>query len=145
MVDIIYREMTVADYTAVFALWSSHEGLELTDDDLLERIAIYLRRNPRTCFVAIQNENIIGSVLCGHDGRRAILRHLVVKHELRGLGIARELIQLCFAALQLENIQKCNLFVLNANPAGREFWLHLAWYPLEDNFATLQHATNAKV
>lgn len=143
--QITYRLMTIEDYKSVFALWSECVGLELTDDDQQERIAIYLFRNLKTCFVAMQNERTIASVLCGHDGRRAILRHLAVNPNYRGLGIARELIQRCFVALQLEGIQKCNLFVLDSNPAGLEFWGHLGWFPLADNFTTWQHATKLKV
>ena len=139
---MIYREMTLDDYEAVFTLWSASEGLDLTEDDSFDPIALYLRRNPSTCFVAIQDESIIGCVLCGHDGRRGILRHLCVSKNARGIGIARCLIQLCFAALQLEGIQRCNLFVLDSNPSGQKFWSHLAWYPLEDNFRTLQYGTS---
>lgn len=138
---MIYREMTLNDYDAVFALWQQSEGLDLTEDDSKARIALYLRRNPQTCFVAIENETLMGCVLCGNDGRRGILRHLCVRKNARGNGVARHLIQRCFAALQLEGIQRCNVFVLDSNLSGQKFWSHLAWYPLEDNFRTVQHLT----
>ena len=94
---MIYREMTLDDYEAVFTLWSASEGLDLTEDDSFDPIALYLRRNPSTCFVAIEDEAITGCVLCGHDGRRGILRHLCVSKNARSVGIARHLIQLCVA------------------------------------------------
>ena len=44
--------MTIADYTAVYALWSATPGLGLTAADSREAIGRYLDRNPGLSFVA---------------------------------------------------------------------------------------------
>lgn len=49
------RTMTVNDYAGLYALWTSCKGMGLNDvDDSAEGIERYLRRNPSTCFVAVE-------------------------------------------------------------------------------------------
>jgi putative acetyltransferase len=86
-------------------------------------------------------DQIVGTVLCGHEGRRGILRHLVVKKEFRRKGIARALTKECLLALEKEGIKKCNTFVEDTNLEGRRFWEHMGWSVLEDSYRTMQIRT----
>jgi ribosomal protein S18 acetylase RimI-like enzyme len=132
------RTMTIEDYDQVVALWRHTEGLSISDDDSRERLALYLARNHGLSFVALRNRGVIGAVLCGHDGRRGILRHLAVSESCRGCGIAKQLVERAVHALGQEQIHRCNLYVLDSNPAALSFWEHMGWYHLEDNYRTLQ-------
>jgi len=62
--------LTPADYEDAAALWYTTEGLVLRDADRPEAIASYLERNPGSSFVAVDGERLVGTVLCGHDGRQ---------------------------------------------------------------------------
>lgn len=137
------RLMTSEDFEKVVTLWTATEGLRLLEDDSCERITFYLERNPGLSFVACRDGAIVGTVLCGHDGRRGVLRHLAVAERCRGLGIARELVMKTVEALAQQGIHKCNLYVLDSNPSAKRFWEHLDWYQLEDNYRTLQTLTGA--
>ena len=68
--SIQYDEMTVLDYPDVFALWQNSKGIGLSGADTLEAISTYLARNPGHSFVARHQAQLVGAVLCGHDGRR---------------------------------------------------------------------------
>jgi len=135
------RLMKIEDYPRVNELWRETEGLSLEESDSKEAIAIYLQRNRGFCFVACNGDQIIGTILCGHEGRRGILRHLAVRKDYRQAGIAKMLIERCLSALARAGIKKCNLFVLNTNVEGRSFWEHMGWTILEDNFRMLQTTT----
>jgi ribosomal protein S18 acetylase RimI-like enzyme len=135
------RIMSLDDYDRVYRLWSAADGMSLGEEDNREGIALYLRRNPKSCFVALDGTEIVGAVLSGHEGRRGILRHLVVSQEYRKKGIAVSLVRACFAALAADGIKKCNIFVMDDNGAGLKFWEHIGFYRLEDNYRTLQHRT----
>jgi ribosomal protein S18 acetylase RimI-like enzyme len=139
--DYSIREMRIGDYDEVYRLWEQTEGLNIEEDDSREGIDIYLRRNQGLCFVACSDGHIVGTVLCGHEGRRGILRHLAVKRGYRGKGISRALINQCLSALAKEGIKKCNTFVLDENVEDRPFWEHMGWYVLEDNYRTMQTPT----
>jgi ribosomal protein S18 acetylase RimI-like enzyme len=135
------RQMRIDDYEEVYSLWKQTEGLSLEESDTREGIALYLDRNRGLCFVAMVSGKIVAAVLCGHEGRRGILRHLAVKPEFRRKGIARALVRECLAGLAKEGIKKCNIFVLDEDPEARRFWEHMGWSMLEDNYRTLQSPT----
>lgn len=72
--------MEIADYQKVYKLWMQIEGFGLrTIDDSKEGISRFLERNPYTSVVAEEDGNIIGSILCGHDGRTGCFYHVCVE------------------------------------------------------------------
>jgi ribosomal protein S18 acetylase RimI-like enzyme len=141
--DCEIRQMTLADYPEVSCLWTQAEGMSLGEDDNREGIALCLERNQGLCFVALVGGNLIGTVLCGHDGRRGIMRHLAVQKEFRNQGIALLLVQKSLAALSEQGIKKCNIFVLDDNVAGLKFWEHIGFHHLADDHSLLQLGTDA--
>ncbi|MBR2578080.1 MAG: GNAT family N-acetyltransferase, partial [Erysipelotrichaceae bacterium] len=63
--------MKTEDYDGIYDLWINTPGMGLnTTDDSREGIAAYLKRNPHTCFVAKEDNKVIGVIMAGHDGRR---------------------------------------------------------------------------
>jgi len=127
--DINIMEMTITDYDEVLALWQQAEGVGLHPDecDSREGVARCLARNPGTCFVARDGENLIGVVLCGNDGRRGYLNHLAVAASHRRRGVGTALVHQCTAALRDIGIRRCNLFVFEANDGAMRFWRELGW------------------
>jgi len=122
------RPMALADYDAVAALWRDTEGMGLGESDTRQNMATYLDRNPGFSVVAQGADGrIVGAVLCGHDGRRGYLHHLAVARDFRRRGIARAMLDACFAALAAAGIPKCNIFLFSDHDAGREFWVHNGW------------------
>ena len=117
------RVMSIDDYEKVYALWMSCKNMGFNNlDDSREGIAKYLKRNPSTCYVAEQGENIVGVILSGHDGRRGFIYHLAVAEECRRQGIATELLECAVSSLAAEGINKVALLVFNRNEAGNAFW-----------------------
>ena len=117
------RIMTIEDYDAVYALWAAQPGIGLHDpEDSREGMTYYLRRNPDTCFVAVEEGNIMGAVLCGNDGRRGYINHLAVAQACRGQGIGRALVNACLAAMRKEGICRCCFVVYRSNESGNAFW-----------------------
>ena len=142
---IAYRPMSLRDHRRAVALWRRTEGMCVTADDRRAGIALYLRRNRGLCFVATSAGKLVGTVLCGHDGRRGILRHLAVDKRFRGKGIARRLVDLSLRALTRQGVARCNLFVMDTNPSAMAFWLHLGFKPLDDDYRTLQGAARGSL
>lgn len=120
-------EFSLQDYPAVMDLWRSTEGIGLSAADEPGRIEAYLARNPGLSFVARVEDEVVGAVLCGHDGRRGFVHHLAVKQAFRQQGIGKALVERCLAGLAEQGIDKCHLFVFNTNQAGIEFWKSQGW------------------
>ena len=65
------REMTIDDFPEVHKLWMTIKGFGIrTIDDSKEGVERFIKRNPTTSIVAEADGKIVGSILCGHDGRR---------------------------------------------------------------------------
>lgn len=122
------REMMLSDYEEIFHLWTNTEGMGLRSlDDSEEGISAFLKRNPKTNFVALDHDRIIGAILCGHDGRRGYIYHTVVQNQYRKQGIATKLIEHAVSALQDEGITRVCLNVMETNEQGKVFWQKRGW------------------
>jgi len=117
------RVMKIDDYPQVSQLWQATAGVGLRSlDDAEEGIRRFLARNPQTCFVAEENDRIIGVILSGHDGRRGYIYHAAVNSLFRRHGIGRELVAAVVRAMQLERINKLALVTFKSNELGNRFW-----------------------
>ena len=123
--DYTVRQVSIGDYDALYELWNSTEQSRRAlnpVDDSREGIARYLARNPNTCFAAVREGQLIGVILAGHDGRRAIIHHLCVHPEYRRRGIAGCLVARAEQALKEEGIQKIFSLVFRDNDGANAFW-----------------------
>ncbi|HEX2875049.1 MAG TPA: GNAT family N-acetyltransferase [Polyangiaceae bacterium] len=116
------RPFEPEDHAAAWALWESTEGIGLSSANSFESVSRFLRRNPSSCFVATDDDVVVGTILCGHDGRRGLIHSLAVGATHRRRGLGRMLVTRALAALRQEGIEKCHLLVFNQNSEGRAFW-----------------------
>lgn len=121
------REFQIADYEAAVAFWREAEGIEVCEGDSREEIAGYLARNPGLSRVAEADGVIAGAALCGHDGRRGWIYHLVVAAPFRTRGVGRLLVEDCLRGLREAGLTRAIILVAADNIAGREFWLRNGW------------------
>jgi N-acetylglutamate synthase len=128
---ITIRPLAIADYDAVVALWRQAEGVEVAEGDDRGDVAGYLQRNPGLSRVAQRDGQIVGALLCGHDGRRGIIYHLAVARECRGRGVGRQLVNECVEGLRACGIRRAILLVAKDNTGGREFWLSTGFEEIE--------------
>lgn len=127
------RTMTTLDYDGVRELWSSIKGFAIRSiDDSREGIEKFLRRNPTTSVVAVDNGRIVGSILCGHDGRQGSLYHVCVHEDYRKHGIGKDMVLHAQEALKAEGISSVCLIAFTENNIGNEFWHHVGWKMRED-------------
>lgn len=128
--NINIRPVVIGDYDLIYELWNSTEQSRRAMnpvDDSRKGIERYLKRNPTTCFLAYLNERtenhkIVGVILTGHDGRRAIVHHLCVRPDFRRQGVARMLVKKAEEALRKEGITKVFGLVFKDNIAANDFW-----------------------
>jgi len=121
------RVMALDDYDAVIELMRSTPGISLRDADSRDATARYLARNPGLSFVAEVEGLLCGCVMCGHDGRRGYLQHLLVLPEYRRQGIANALVARCLSSLENLGIHKCHLDVFKTNPSAAHYWQRQGW------------------
>jgi len=120
--------MTIADYDEVRSLWMTIQGFGIrTLDDSPADIHRFILRNPTTSVVARANGRIVGSILCGSDGRQGALYHVCVAREYRRRGIGTRMVGYCMEQLRLMGINKVSLIAFTRNDAGNAFWKQIGW------------------
>lgn len=127
------RVMTIEDYDGVHALWMKIKGFGIRSiDDSREGVERFLKRNPTTSVVAVEDGKIVGSILCGHDGRRGCLYHVCVDEAYRMRGIGKSMVVKAMEALRAEHINKVSLIAFTQNDIGNAFWNEIGWTKRED-------------
>lgn len=127
------RKMVYQDYDEVYQLWLSCKGMGLNNlDDSKEGILQFLKRNPKTCFVAIEDSKVVGTIIVGNDGRRGYIYHTAVHPDYRHQHIATKMIDKALQALQKLSIHKVALVVFAKNENGNIFWEKLGFTTRSD-------------
>ncbi|RDX33524.1 GNAT family N-acetyltransferase [Arcobacter sp. HD9-500m-PIT-SAG02] len=102
-------------------------GITVREADSKYASKNYLLRNPKLNFIAQEDDVIIACVMCGHDGRRGYLQHLVVQPKFRKKGIGKILFSQCIESLTKIGIEKTYIFVLKDNEIANLFWKNKNW------------------
>ena len=127
------RPMVEEDYEKVYELWKTIKGFGIRSmDDSREGVARFIRRNPSTSIVAQADGQIVGAILCGHDGRRGCFYHVCVREDYRKQGIGKTMAVKAMKALQEEQINKVCLIAFKKNEVGNSFWKSVGWTFRED-------------
>ncbi|MCR5790786.1 MAG: GNAT family N-acetyltransferase [Lachnospiraceae bacterium] len=127
--------MLIEDYDSVSTLWHMIPGFAIRSiDDSREGVERFLSRNPGMSVVAVADEPdpsgkpfVIGSILCGHDGRRGCLYHVCVHPDYRRRGIGTKMVVHAMEALKAERINKVSLIAFTKNDVGNAFWNRIGW------------------
>ena len=128
MDEVRIQPMTADDYDEVRALWMTIRGFGIrTLDDSPADIRRFILRNPTTSVVARVGNRIVGSILCGSDGRQGALYHVCVAREYRRRGIGTRMVGYCMQRLREMGINKVALIAFAHNSAGNAFWRQIGW------------------
>ena len=127
------RVMKISDYEQVYNMWLSCVGMGFNNvDDSKEGIEKFLKRNPTSCFVAIEDDIVVGAVIAGNDGRRGYIYHLAVNPKYRNKGIGTTLVNNAMNALENLGINKVALLTFKRNEVANAFWEKQGFSTRED-------------
>lgn len=133
--EVTLKPMREEDYDAVRALWLTIRGFGIRAlDDSREDVARFIRRNPTTSVVAEADGRIVGSILCGSDGRQGALYHVCVARAYRRRGIGTRMVGHCMERLREMGINKVSLIAFASNDAGNAFWRQIGWKACDVNY-----------
>lgn len=107
-------------------------GVSVRGADSPDATARYLIRNPGLSFIAELDGRIVACALCGHDGRRGYLQHVIVHESHRGQGVAANLVERCVAGLEKLGILKTHIDVFTSNREAQRYWERRGWSRRDD-------------
>ena len=127
------RPMTEKDYEEAHDLWMTIHGFGIRSiDDSKEGVGRFLKRNPNISAVAEVEGKVVGTILCGHDGRTGSFYHVCVHEDYRRCGIGKAMAIFCMRALQEEHVNKVSLIAFRENELGNKFWHEEGWNMRQD-------------
>ena len=131
--DFKIRTMEETDYEKVYELWTTIHGFAMRSlDDSKEGVTRVLKRNQGLSVLAEADGKVVGSILVGHDGRRACFYHVCVKEEYRKHGIGKAMATEAMMRLKAEGINKVQLVAFKDNDLGNGFWQAEQWIMRDD-------------
>lgn len=123
----VIRRFRSADIPSALDLWRATPGVGVSGGDEPASLRSFLRKNRALCLIAESTGRIVGTVLCGFDGRRGYIYHLAVRPEARRRGVARALISRVTAELSRRGAKRCHAMVFANNELAHAFWSAAGW------------------
>jgi ribosomal protein S18 acetylase RimI-like enzyme len=120
MNSIVFRSYSDADYQALIDFWNN-AGLHIrpTGRDSRQNMALQASQPMMNLLLAVQADQIVGSVIITHDGRKGWINRLATAPALRRTGLAKELIARSEAWLKEQGIQIYTCLIEEWNSASR--------------------------
>ena len=119
--------MKEKDLALVRLLWEEN-GFFLTISDSIPELTRMIKQNPKLCFVMeTEEEDLIGAVLGGYDGRRGWIHHLAVHPAHQKKGYGKLLLNEVIDSFERDKIVKIKLEVLESNNKVIEFYKMQGW------------------
>jgi ribosomal protein S18 acetylase RimI-like enzyme len=124
---VIIREFCESDTPAVVSLWETVFGYPAPHNRPDEVIRHKLAVQRELFFVAVEDADLLGTVMGGYDGHRGWIYSLAVSPAERRRGIGSALIRHVESALQQHGCPKVNLQVLASNAETLAFYMKLGY------------------
>lgn len=123
------REEDVDDVVALWSLAAENRGRPADRPDL---VRLLIERDPDALLLAVDDGEVVGTVIAGWDGWRASLYRLAVAPDHRRRGTARLLVGRAEARLKALGATRIHAMVLEENNDGNGLWQALGYTPQPD-------------
>ncbi len=119
--SIALRHATSADTAHILAFWQF--AAENTNrSDSAQAVQALISRDPQALLIAVDDEQIVGSVIAGWDGWRCHLYRFAVHPARRRQGIGRMLLDAAEKRFLALGGYRADAMVLNDNDLGVTVW-----------------------
>lgn len=111
---------------ALVDLWEKC-GLIVPQNDPIEDIQKKIDYQPELFFIALLDDQLIGSVMVGYEGHRGWLNYLAVHPSFQKRGFGKKLVEKAIAELRKIGCLKLNLQVRRSNKRVIEFYKQIGF------------------
>ena len=126
------RPYQAADFDGLDALWREAFPNDPPRNRAAQSVPAKLALKDDLLFVAVEDDQVLGSIMAGYDGHRGWLYSVAVREDAKRRGIGTALVQTAEAALRALGCPKINLQVRSTNAAVIDFYKRLG-FSVEDH------------
>ena len=132
--ETIIRAMEESDLEHVLSLRKIDSNSVVSKNFYKKEVLInYLKRNPKVSSVACTLEgNLIGFLLCGHDGMLGFIYNITVYNEYGIRRISKMMVNRSLSELKKVGINKGFIFTKSSTFDLEEFWNSIGWTVIPD-------------
>jgi len=126
--EFVIRKMEEKDLPNVKDLWRA-VNIELTYSDKHEELVKMIKYNPGLCLVLKDtlNQDILGAVLGGFDGRRGWIHHLAIHPSIQGKKYGSLMMDELLQRFKKRNVVKLKIEIFKSNKKVIDFYKKLGW------------------
>ncbi|MEV0901423.1 GNAT family N-acetyltransferase [Actinoplanes sp. NPDC049802] len=129
MSDLILRSATFHELAAVLRFWETAAENDSRPTDTAEAVEALHRRDPSALIVAVDGDEIVGTIVAGWDGWRCHLYRLAVAPGRRRAGIGGRLIAAAEQRFRAFGGTRADAMVLDANETAHRIWARHGYQP----------------
>lgn len=123
-----------SELTEVLAFWAKHAENSTRPTDTVEAILTLIVRDPEALILAIEDDEIIGTIIAGWNGWRCCLYRLAVREDKRKQGIGRLLVDQAEERFRSIGGTRIDAMILNENETAHKAWASYG-FVLQSNWA----------
>ncbi len=114
--NLKHRVQVIKLWQIVFGYEAAHNSPEVVIDKKLQN-------KDGLFFVAVKEQEVVGTVMAGYDGHRAWIYSIAVRPELQKQGIGSRLLSFTQRKLVNRGCLKVNLQIMEGNESVQKFYL----------------------
>ncbi|MEV6347961.1 GNAT family N-acetyltransferase [Actinoplanes sp. NPDC051851] len=122
MGDLILRVAEPFELKAVLDFWHDAAENDSRPVDTIAVVEAFYRRDPEALILAVDDTEIVGTIIAGWDGWRCHLYRLAVAPARRREGIGGRLIAAAEERFRILGGTRADAMVLDANGRGQAIW-----------------------
>ncbi len=131
---MILRAATLDDVEPVLKFWLDAAENDDRPADTAEAVRALIERDPAALCLAVDDGEIVGTLIAGWDGWRCHLYRLAVRPDRRQRGIAGALLAAAEQRFREFGAGRVDAMVLDGNDLGRNLWTR-SGYQRQDNWS----------
>lgn len=113
----------------ILDFWATHAENDTRPTDTSEALLALMARDPDALILAIENDEIIGTIIAGWNGWRCCLYRLAVREDKRKQGIGRLLVNQAEERFRSIGGTRIDAMILNANEPAHKAWASYGFVP----------------
>jgi ribosomal protein S18 acetylase RimI-like enzyme len=125
-VAVVLRACVEGEAADVLTLWKTAEAEPSHTDDV-DSIVKLIRFDEEALIVAVDDGQIVGSVICGWDGWRGAIYRLAVHPRYRRKGMAQRLVAEAEDRLRAKGAVRSAAIVVSTEVQATGFWRSSGW------------------
>lgn len=132
MIQIRVGTNEPSDIEEVLNFWANHAENNSRPKDSVDALHSLIERDPEALILAIENDEIVGTVIAGWNGWRCCLYRLAVREDKRKQGIGKLLVDQAIKRFKTLGGTRVDAMILDENETAHKAWASYGFVVQDD-------------